>query len=180
MELFACIESRYSVRKFTDEAVSQADLHRIVDSARHSPSWKNSQTAHYIAVSDPALKTAIAEECCTAYANNAKIINGAPTLVIVTTQKGICGFNADGTPTTSKGDGWEMFDAGIATQTFCLAAHAIGLGSVVLGIFEEDKVCKLLNLPQNVGVAALIPLGHPATQPRLTPRLEVAEILTLR
>ncbi len=180
MELFACIESRYSVRKFTEEPVSQADLTQIVDSARHAPSWKNSQTAHYIAVSDPQLKANIAEKSCTTYANNAKIINGAPTLIVVTTQKGICGYNADGTPTTSKGDGWEMFDAGIATQTFCLAAHAIGLGAVVLGIFDEDMVCKLLNLPENVGVAALIPLGHPATQPRLTPRLEVADILTLR
>ncbi len=180
MELMHCIESRRSIRKFTEEPVSPETLTQIVDVARHAPSWKNSQTAGYIAISDPTLKGAIADQCCSAHPNNTKIIHGCPTLVVVTTQKGICGYNEDGTPTTSKGSGWEMFDAGIATQTFCLAAHDLGLGSVVLGIFEEDKVKSLLELPDDVGVAALIPLGHPAFEARPVPRKSAADLLTLR
>ncbi|MBQ1741404.1 MAG: nitroreductase family protein, partial [Erysipelotrichaceae bacterium] len=67
----------------------------------------------------------------------------------------------DGSFTTSKEDRWEMFDAGIASQTFCLAAHDMGVGSVILGIFDEEKVAKSISLPEGEKVAALIPIGYP-------------------
>ncbi len=50
------------------------------------------------------------------------------------------GYEHDGTFSTPQNDRWEVFDAGIATQTFCLAAHAKGVGSVILGIFDEEKI----------------------------------------
>ena len=52
-----------------------------------------------------------------------------------------------------------MFDAGIAVQTFCLAAHEAGLGTVIMGIWDEDGITELLDLPKDQELAALIAIG---------------------
>ena len=75
---------------------------------------------------------------------------------------------------------WQNFDCGIAAATFELAAHELGLGSVVLGIFEEEKLRELLELPEGMGVACLMPLGYPAEAPGAPKRKEVAELLTIK
>lgn len=67
-----------------------------------------------------------------------------------------------------------------AAATFELAAHELGLGSVVLGIFEEEKLRELLELPEGMGVACLMPLGYPAEEPGAPKRKEVAELLTIK
>lgn len=64
--------------------------------------------------------------------------------------------------------------------TFGLAAHELGLGSVVLGIFDEKKLAELLELPEGMGVACLMPLGYPAEEPAAPKRKEVAELLTIK
>ena len=66
---------------------------------------------------------------------NTGIILGAPVLVVLASVPGKSGYEKDGAYSTSKKDKWEMFDAGIAAQTFQLAAHECGIGSVVMGIF---------------------------------------------
>lgn len=91
-----------------------------------------------------------------------------------------CGYERDGSFSTSKGDRWQNFDCGIAAATFELAAHELGLGSVVLGIFEEEKLRELLELPEGMGVACLMPLGYPAEAPGAPKRKEVAELLTIK
>ena len=70
-----------------------------------------------------------------------------------------------------------MFDAGIATQTFCLAAHEKGIGSVIMGIFDEDKVAELISLEEGRKVAALIAVGYPDEEPAQPKRKEVGELV---
>ncbi|MFQ9394785.1 MAG: nitroreductase family protein [Lachnospiraceae bacterium] len=67
--------------------------------------------------------------------------------------------------TTSKKDKWEMFDAGIASQTFMLAAHEYGVGTVTLGIFDEEILGKILELPEGDNVSALLAAGYPESAP---------------
>ena len=105
----------------------------VVDLARFSPSWKNTQIARYVAVEDEALKNRIAEEATIPWSEG--IIKGAPVLMVMTYVEKRCGYERDGSFSTSKGDRWQNFDCGIAAATFELAAHELGLGSVVLGIF---------------------------------------------
>lgn len=64
--------------------------------------------------------------------------------------------------------------------TFGLAAHELGLGSVVLGIFDEKKLAELLELPEGMGVACLMPLGYPAEEPAAPKRKEVADLLSVK
>ena len=102
-------------------------------------------------------------------------IAGAPLVVVLCGKKGISGFEK-GEAATVKGD-WLMFDTGIAMQNLCLAAHALGLGTVVVGLFDHKKVEEILGLPQNVEVVAMTPLGYPAVQRSAPKRKEVSEFV---
>lgn len=180
MDVLECIKGRRSVRKFTDEKVSQADIEKLVDLARFSPTWKNSQSVRYIAVTDEALKAKIADEAVMGYEGNKNIINGAPVLIVETTVDKRAGYERDGSFSTSKETHWQSFDAGICAATFCLAAHEAGLGTVIMGIYDEKKVIDILSVPEGQSVSSLIALGHPAEEPQAPKRKEVADLLTVK
>ena len=71
-----------------------------------------------------------------------------------------------------------MFDAGIASQSFCLAAYEQGIGSVIEGIFDDEKTGRLLQLPEDREVIALIPIGYPAEEPAAPKRKPVEDLLS--
>ena len=133
----------------------------IIEAASYAPSWKNTQISRYVVVEDRALIKKIAEECVLGFTYNTKTMMNAPQLVVQTYVTGRSGFEKDGSYTTSKEDRWESYDAGIAAQTFCLAAHEKGVGTVILGIFDDAKVAEAIGLPEGQKVAALIPMGYP-------------------
>lgn len=173
------LTGRRSVRSFTDRPVSQGTLEEIVALARFAPSWKNTQTVRYHAVFDPALRDAIARQAVMGFSINQDTIRSAPLLVLLTTVEGRSGFERDGTPTTDKGGHWQSFDAGAAAQTFCLAAYSLGLGTVILGIYDEQALRSIVPLPPGVSVSALIAVGYPTATPSAPRRKEVAELLTV-
>ena len=94
--------------------------------------------------------------------------------------KGRCGFERDGSYTTGKKDRWQMFDAGVACQTFCLAAHEYGLGTVIMGVFDESGISSLLDIPKERELAALIALGYPDIEPSAPKRKTVEDLLQYR
>ena len=85
MELIKGIKERRSTRKFTDQAVSEEEIREIVSAAAYAPSWKNTQTAHYIAIINQAKKQEIADTCVMGFAGNQRIIGQAPVLIVETT-----------------------------------------------------------------------------------------------
>ncbi|HOO27757.1 MAG TPA: nitroreductase family protein [Lachnospiraceae bacterium] len=177
MQTLDCIRKRRSIRKFTDEPVSHETLEKIVAAASFSPSWKNTQIVRYIAIETPALKNKIASDCTVGFPYNAGTINAAPMLIAVTVMKNRCGYERDGSFSTNRKDTWQMFDAGIASQTFCLAAHELGLGTVIIGIFD-DTLSDLLKLPQDRELVNLICIGHPAEDPDVPKRKSVTDLLS--
>ena len=177
MEALKCIETRRSVRKFKDEALDHELLEAVVKEASFAPSWKNSQVVRYVVVENQEIKSKIANDAVLGFTYNTGTIEKAAALVVVTMIHGRSGFEKDGSYTTSKEDRWEMFDAGIATQTFCLAAHEKGIGSVIMGIFDEDKVAELISLEEGRKVAALIAVGYPDEEPAQPKRKEVGELV---
>lgn len=174
-----CIKERRSIRQFKSEKIEHELLAEIIETASYAPSWKNTQIARYIAV-EGALKDKIAVEGTTPFPGNGKIIENAPMLIAVTVIKNRCGYERDGSFTTPRRDTWQMFDAGIASQTFCLAAYEKGIGSVILGIFDQEKIEKLLEVPEDRELVALIPIGYPAEEPIAPKRKTVDDLLSFK
>lgn len=178
MDALECISRRRSIRKFKETPVSRDTIKQIVDLARFAPSWKNTQTVRYIAVCDPALKGKIASECVMGYQGNTNIINNASVLIVEASVDKRSGYERDGSFSTSKGIHWQAYDAGIAGQTFCLVAHAYGLGTVIMGVFDEAKVRECVSLAEGESVSALIALGYPDSDPAAPKRKDVSELLS--
>lgn len=174
-----CIRERRSIRQFTDKPVPHDVLASIVETASYAPSWKHTQIARYIAI-EGDLKDKIAQECTSSYAKNGEIMLNAPMVVAVTFIKNRSGFERDGSFSTPKEGGWQMFDAGIATEAFCLAAYEQGLGTVIMGIFDEEKASAYLELSEDRELAALIPIGYPAESPVAPKRKPVEELLSYK
>lgn len=172
-----CIRGRRSIRQFTDKPVPHDVLANIVETASYAPSWKHTQIVRYIAI-EGELKDKIASECTSSYPKNGEIMKNAPMVIAVTFIKNRSGFERDGSFSTPKEGGWQMFDTGIATEAFCLAAYEQGLGTVIMGIFDEAKAASLLGIPADRELAALIPIGYPAEEPVAPRRKPVEELLS--
>ncbi len=181
MDAKEMLTKRRSVRKFTDQEVTPEVIESIVKLARMAPSWKNTQTARYTAVMDPAIKKKIAEEGTLGFTKNTATILGAPCLMVITSVGKRSGYERDGSFTTAKGTHWESFDAGIATQTFCLAAYEQGLGTIIMGYFDENMIKEELGIDdEDMRVSAIVGLGYPAEDPKCPPRKDVEALLTFK
>lgn len=174
-----CIETRRSIRKFKTDTVSVDVLKEIIETARFAPSWKNTQIARYHVVTNSALKEAIANDCVCGFTFNTKTLLQASAIVVLSYVTKRCGYERDGSFSTSKEDRWEMFDAGVAAQTFCLAAHDKGLGTCIMGIFDEAQIAKTLNLPEDQKVGAVIAVGYADIAPDAPPRKDVDTLLSM-
>ncbi len=171
-----CITGRRSIRSFTDQPVSHELIQKIVETASYAPSWKNTQITRYIAVEGDT-KKALAG-CTSLYPGNGVIMEQAPMVIAVTMITGRSGYERDGSFSTPKGTGWQMYDAGIASEAFCLAAYEQGLGTVIMGLFDEAEAAKVLGLPEGRELVALIPIGYPGKSPAAPRRKPVEELLT--
>lgn len=174
-----CILGRRSIRRFKSDAIDHSIIEELVATTSYAPSWKHTQITRYIAV-EGDLKDQIAATACDTWKPNIDIINSAPVLMVVSVIKNRSGFERDGSYSTPRKDGWQMFDAGIASQTFCLAAHDKGIGSVILGIFDSQKVASILQVPEDRDVIALIPIGYPAEEPVAPKRKSVEDLLSYK
>lgn len=173
-----CITGRRSIRQFTDQPVSHEMLAQIVETASYAPSWKHTQIVRYVAV-EGETKQKLAQ-FTSGHPRNGEIIANAPMVVAVTIIKGRSGFERDGSFTTARGDSWQMFDAGVASEAFCLAAYEQGLGTVIMGIFDQKEASDLLEIPDDRDLIALIPIGYPAESPVAPKRKTVDELLSYK
>ena len=177
MDAIECIKGRRSIRNFQDKPVSHETIEKIVSVAAMAPSWKNTQITRYIAL-EGAAKEELAK-CTTIWAKNGDIIRNAPVVIAVCAVSKRSGYERDGSFSTSKGDKWEMFDTGIASEAFCLAAYEAGLGTVILGLYD-DNAPEVIGVPEGQELIALIPMGSPAESPEAPRRKEVSELLSYR
>lgn len=178
MELKECILTRRSVRKFLDKPVDREILEQVISMAAYAPSWKNTQISRYIAIRDRTILDTICRDFLPEH--NANIVSGAPLLIAQTFVKNRCGFERDGSYTTQREDGWQHYDCGIAAQTFCLAAHDAGLGTVIMGVFPHKELGAFLNVPDEQELMALIAVGWPDQEPVAPKRKDVETLLAWR
>jgi len=151
------------VRKYKGDPVPEEILKKVLEALQWAPSWANSQCWEIIVVDESELKSKL--QACLPGGNPAfKAVVEAPLVIVVCGRKGKSGFKR-GEPTTVFGD-WMAFDLGIASQNLCLAAKALGLGTVHIGLLDHKKAKETLSLPEEIEVFEFIPLGYPAEEPK--------------
>lgn len=164
--------TRRSIRKFSPKPITREVLDQVFAGVMMAPSWKNTQTAGYIVVESVEMR----EKVRSALPEfNARSAENAPVIVVMTTLHGRSGFDRDGGYSTNKEDRWEYFDAGIACQTLCLSAWEQGLGTCIMGLYDEEKLRQILSVPAETVITAVIPMGYPDISPEAPKRKLVEE-----
>lgn len=152
---------RRSIRKYEKGEIPWEHLAKILEAARSAPSAANRQPWHFVVVRDPDRKLALSRAC-----HGQTWMADADCI--------ICGI---GLPEVS--EKWYMVDVAIAMQNLVLAATALGYGTCWIGAFDEDAVKEVLEIPANLKVVALTPLGIPAEKPAQRPRKPFHEVFSL-
>lgn len=160
MDAITMIKERRSVRKFKDEKVDRATMKEIIDITTWAPSWANFQIARYTLVDDEAMIKDMASHGVNGFTYNIDTLKNAKGVAVLSFVKGKSGKLDEDTYATTKDNVWEMFDAGISCQTFCLAAHEKGVGTCIMGVIDEKSISKIINLPEDETVAAIIVYGY--------------------
>jgi len=168
MDLFEVIEKRRSIRKFKSKPVVKEDLRKILEAGRLAPSGGNRQPWCFIVVRDPETKRTLSTA-----ANNQKFIADADTVIV-----------SLGDPGTSTKPPYRLSftriphkqDPMIAIEHMVLAATALGYGTCWIGAYNEDEVKRVLKIPKNLAVIALLPVGIPDESPPPRPRKAFSEV----
>lgn len=141
------IFSRRSIRAYTDEPVSEADIQSLLEAGMAAPSASNRKPWHFVVVTEGVTLRALA-----AAHPYGKMLARASAAIVV------CG--------DPKVSTWWVQDCSAATENVLIAAAALGLGSVWLGCHgspeRERAIRGILSIPDSIGVLSLLPIGHPA------------------
>ena len=153
METWDAIRSRRNVRRYADRPIEQADLDRILESARRTPSSVNQQAWDFVVVTERDRL----RELSKIWRYAAHVGTSAATIVLVT-------------PVSDDRDERDAFqyDIGQATMSIMLAAADLGIGSGHASVGDQALVRSLLGMPEDRECPILVALGYPAER-RLEP-----------
>ena len=164
MHTLEAIQTRRSIRRYTEKKIDQKDLNDILRAAMMAPSAHNQQPWQFIIIDDSEILKQVPS-----LNSHASMCTHSPVSIL------ICADTAK----LPAPDFWPQ-DCAAATQNLMLAAHAQGIGSVWTGIYpKEQRIIgyrKLLNLPDTIAPFALIVLGYPAEQPKKEDRFDAKKI----
>jgi nitroreductase len=159
MDAYEAIVGKRDTREFTDEAVSEDDLHRILQAGRMAGSAKNSQLNRIVVVTDVDDRARLAG--CGKFSD---WIARAPVALVLVAPK----------------DGNRPFDHGRMAQNMMVAAHALGLGSCPVTFHDPACVASLLGIPDDHEAPMGVGLGHPAppgADRQTSPRIPLEELV---
>jgi nitroreductase len=151
------IHQRQSVRKYRDKPVENEKIEKLINAVQLAPSACNSQPWKLIIVDEQELKNKVAK----ATFNKAISFNNfaveAPLIAVLVIEKAKPIAQIGG---LIKNQEYPEYDIGIAAAHFCLQAAELGLGTCMIGWFNEKKIQKLLNIPKNRKIGLVITLGY--------------------
>lgn len=155
MNFSELVKIRQSDRKYKEQEVEKEKILQCLESARLSPSANNSQPWKFVVIDEPAKKEQVAELTIGLGMN--KFTRQCPVVVAVVLEKQ--NFMSTIGSMIKKKD-YCLFDIGIAVNQFCLQAADLGLGTCIMGWFDERKIKKILGV-RNRRIPLLISLGYP-------------------
>ncbi len=199
MDVKTAIMARRSIRKYKQETVSEQIINELLEAARLAPSGTNHQPWRFIVVRDQKVKLQIQ-----AVAFNQKFLSEAPVLLVCcadlmtyakNTRKrleelidaGVMGPEAfDSYPGLDEAKDVEavkgfiphaMLNVALAMENIALRAVSLGLGTCIVQLMKAKKIAEILELPNNLVITALMPVGFPDQNPAPRPRVALEEII---
>jgi nitroreductase len=157
MELYEGLISRRSVRKYTGEKIGEDKINSLIKAGMYAPSARNCRPWHFIIINDRDVLKAIMK----IHPYSSMLSEASHAIVVCGDEK------------LENGPGYYKLDCSAATQNILLAAHAMGLGAVWLGVEpRHDRIrgiSTILNLPAHVDPLAMISVGVPVKIPSEIP-----------
>ncbi len=157
MNFHELILKRQSDRQYTNKPVNKEVINKCVDAARLAPSASNSQPWTFIVVDNVELKDKVARKTFGPLKSFNKFVPQAPVIIAIVLEKPKIITELGG---RIKKKEYPLIDIGIAAEHICLQAAEEGLGTCMLGWFDEKAVKTLLNVPENKSMPLLITLGY--------------------
>jgi len=158
MKFLDLVKARQSVREYLSKEVERDKIERCLEAARLAPSANNSQPWSFIVVEDPRLKDAVARNTFDKLISFNRFSLQAPVLILIISERPSF-FSRIGSAIKDKQ--FSLIDIGITAEHFCLQATEEGLGTCMLGWFNEKGVKALLNISPSKRVELIITMGYP-------------------
>ena len=152
MDIFEAMQKRKSVRSYEDRPVPVESLTKLLEAARIAPSARRVQPWHFIVITDKEKREELSKGMFAKWLHNAPVVVAA------------CGD----VKASSK---WYMVDVALAVENMALTAVGEGLGTCLVGSFDEGDVKEVLRLPENLRVVVLLAVGYPKEKESVTPKV---------
>lgn len=157
MTFIELARQRYSVRQYNGQPVEREKMDLCLEAARVAPSASNSQPWTFVVVDDKELKEKVARETYSRLVSFNKFVlqAGAVVVMVIERPKLITQVGS-----VIKNKEYPLIDIGIAAEHFCLQAAELGLGTCMLGWFNEAPIKTLLRIPGSKTIGLLIAVGY--------------------
>ena len=162
------VKARQSVRNYQGTPVEPEKLQMLIEAVRLAPSASNSQPWKLIIVDEPELRTRVARATFSRTISFNKFAPDAPVIAVLTVERPRVITQIGG---WIKRREFPLIDIGIAAEHFCLQATELGLGTCMLGWFNERAIKALLAIPRTTRVGLLITVGYPGPGHLLRPKI---------
>ena len=166
MNVSEAIAKRRSVRSYKNLPVESEKVAQILEAARLSPSARNQQIWRFIVVRHKETLKLLGYAC-----DDQLFVAEADTV--------ICSCATKSDVLMPNGEATHTMDVSVAISYMMLQATELGLGSCWIANFNEEKVKKLLRIPEDVKVISLLTIGYPHFIPPSAERKKIAEVASL-
>ena len=157
MKFIELANLRQSVRRYSDKLVEPEKIDNCIEAARIAPSASNAQPWKYIVIDNPEIKNKIADVTFDKLMSFNKFVLQAPVIIVLIAERPNFKSQIGG---WLKNKEFNLIDIGISAEHFCLQAAEEGLGTCMLGWYNERKVKQILEIPKNKRPVLLISLGY--------------------
>ena len=171
MDFNTLLLTRQSVRRYRDQPVEPEKIEQLIEAVRLAPSASNSQPWKLIIVDEPELKNRVASATFSTLVAFNKFVPQAPVLAVLVVEKPKLITQIGG---RLKDRDFPLIDIGIAAEHFCLQATELGLGTCMLGWFDEPVIQKLLHIPPYKRIGLVIALGYEVGEESPRPKIRKA------
>ena len=158
MTVFETIKNRTSIRKYKSEKLTREQLDILIEAGRLAPTAANKQRYKLVIIDNEDIKKRLSVAC-----NNQTFVGTASHVIA---------------GTTDQDWKWNQVDLAIVLEHIVLEAFELGFGTCWIGAFNEKEVKKILDIPENIKVVALLTIGVPDEVPGHTSRKKVEELVS--